>query len=172
MVRIQTENWKIIEAQFEVFEHNFHILQDCTQILFSNQQLNFNFDSVASLLALLFADVKNYRSALYAYKINLINSAPILLNRSLPMSLVPRETLIAILGSIHRSQRTARDRLTLALHMTDLLSYYDAKLVREVATVEEGILLTLAIPMSSRQTACNIYEAHRIPMPKLTHLKH
>ena len=153
MVRIQTENWKIIEAQF-VFEHNFVFEHK----LFSNQQLNFNFDSVASLITLFFADVKSYRSALYAYKINLINSVAILLNRRLPMSLVPRESLVAILGSVHRSHRTARYRIMLAIPMTDLLSYYNAQLV-------ERILLTLAILMS-RQTAFNVYEAHRIPMPQ------
>ena len=105
---------------------------------------------MASLFALFFADVKSYRSALYAYKINLISSVPILLNRRLPMSLVPRESLIAVLGPVHRSKRTARDRLTLAIAMTNLLFYSDAQLVREVATLEEGISLTVAIPMSSR----------------------
>ena len=99
-------------------------------------------------------------------KINLNNSVPIVLNRRIPISLVPRESLIAILESIHRSQRIAEDRLTLAIPMTDLLSYYDAQLVREVATLDTGILLTLAIPMSSRQTAFNMYKADRISMPR------
>ena len=63
----------------------------------------------------------------------------ILLNRRIPISLNPRDSLIAILESVHRSQRLAGDRLTLAIPMTDLLSDYDAQLVREVATLDKGI---------------------------------
>ena len=48
----QNENWKVVQDQFDVFEKNFHLLRDCTQMLFSNQQLNFNFDTVASLLSI------------------------------------------------------------------------------------------------------------------------
>ena len=64
MTETQNKNWAIIEEQFNVFEGNFHILRDCAQMLFSNQQLNFNFDTAASLLSMLYADVKSYRTAL------------------------------------------------------------------------------------------------------------
>ena len=53
-------------SHLEVFEHSFHTLQGCTLMLFSNQEFNFNFDTVASLLTLLFAEGKIYRSALCA----------------------------------------------------------------------------------------------------------
>ena len=52
MAENQNKNWKIIEEQFQTIERNFHVLRDCTQILYSNQQLNFNLDTVASLLNL------------------------------------------------------------------------------------------------------------------------
>ena len=167
IMKNQNENWKIIEDQFEVIEKNFHLLRDCTQMLFSNQQLNFNFDTVASLLSILYADIKSYRSALYAYKVNLLNSIPILLSKRLPMSLVPKSSLMAILNSVYDSQKDATDRLTLAIPMQDLLSYYDAELLSEVSTITEGLLLTLSIPLSSSQTAFNVYQAHLIPMPQL-----
>ena len=50
--------------------------------------------------------------------------------------------------------------------MKDLLSYYDAKLVYEIAPVEKGLLLTLAIPLASRQTPFHVYSVHVIPMPQ------
>ena len=50
--------------------------------------------------------------------------------------------------------------------MTDILSYYDAKLVQEISTVEDGLLLTLAIPIASSQTVFEIYRAIVIPMPQ------
>ena len=60
MTDTQNRNWQIFEERFETINENFHIMRDCTQLLFSNQQLNFNFDTTASLLTLLYADVKSY----------------------------------------------------------------------------------------------------------------
>ena len=84
---------------------------------------------------------QSYRSALYAYSINLVNSVPILLDKRLPMSLVTRESLLAVLDSVHDSQKHSTDPLSLAIPMKDLMSYYDAKLVYEIVTVEQGLLL-------------------------------
>lgn len=162
----QNKNWEIIEKQFGVIDENFHILRDCNQVLFANQQLNFNFDTVASFLSLIYSDIKSYRAALFAYKVNMQNSIPILLQKRLPMSLVPRDSLLAILNSVYDSQKSADDRLTLAIPMSDLLSYYDAKLLSEISTVKQGILLTLAIPLASSQTEFTVYEAQLIPMPQ------
>ena len=71
MASNQNKNWEIVEKQFEVFEKNIHIVVDCTQLLFSNQQLNLISDTMASLLAILYADIKSYRSALFAFRMNL-----------------------------------------------------------------------------------------------------
>ena len=45
MAETQDKNWAIIEEQLRIYEQNFHILRDCDQLLFANQQLNFNFDT-------------------------------------------------------------------------------------------------------------------------------
>ena len=71
-----------------------------------------------------------------------------------------------ILDAVHDSQKNAPDRLTLAIPMTDILSYYDAKLVQEISTVEDGLLLTLAIPLASSQTVFEVFRANVIPMPQ------
>ena len=166
MIETQNKNWAIIEEQFKVFEGNFHILRDCTQMLFSNQQLNFNFDTAASLLSMLYADVKSYRTALYTYRMNVLNAIPTLLQQHLPMSLVPKESLLAILKSVAADQSLSGSRLSLAIPPTDLLSYYDAKLLRDVVTLDEGLVLTLAIPLASRQTVFSTYPAQIVPMPQ------
>ena len=166
MSETQNKNWAIIEQQFQLIEDNLHILRDCNQMLFSNQQINFNFDTAASLLTLLYADVKSYRSALYAYRLNLLNSIPTLLQKHLPVSLVPRDSLMAILESVGREQYKAADRLSLAIPTSDLMSYYDAKLLRDVITVEQGLIVTLAIPLASRQTVFTVYNAQTVPMPQ------
>ena len=147
----QNKNWKIVEQHFEIFQNNFHVLRDGTQILFSNQQFNFNFDTAASLLCTLYADVKSYRSALYAYSINLLNLIPILLDKRLPMSLVPRESLIAVLNSVHDALKYNTLKMSLAIPMQDLMSCYNAKILTENSTVRQEILLTLVIPSHQEQ---------------------
>ena len=82
------------------------------------------------------------------------------------MSLVPRESLLAILNSVYDGKNMASNRLTLAIPIQDLLSYYDSKLIREVLTADQGLLLTLAIPLASSQTAFKVYESNLIPMPQ------
>ena len=106
----------------------------------TQQKLNFNFDTAASLLLNLYADIKSYRAALYSFRVNVINAIPTSLDKRLPMSLVPRKSLIKTLDSVNGSQNNDPDRLTLALTMTDILSYYHAKLVQEILTVEDELI--------------------------------
>ena len=68
------------------------------QLLFSGQQINFNYDS--SLLAVPFANIKSYRSALYIYRINMMNSIQPMLNHFYPMSLGPRQSLLKFLDNV------------------------------------------------------------------------
>ena len=165
MAETQDKNWAIIQEQLNVYEQNFNILRDCDQLLFANQQLNFNFDTVSSLLAMIHASVKSYRSALFAFRMNILNSIPVLLQGHLPMSLIPMESLLAILDSVSLEQSKAKDRLSLAIPTSDLLSYYDSRLLDDAITVPEGLLLTLNIPLASRQTVFTLFEAKIIPMP-------
>ena len=69
MAATQDKNWVIIQEQLAFNEQNFHILRDCYQLLFANQQLNFNFDTV-SLLSMIHASVKSYRPALFVFRMN------------------------------------------------------------------------------------------------------
>ena len=165
MSATQNRKWDIIQEQFDVFEHNFHILRDCNQMLFSNQQLNFNFDTLSSLLSMVHASIKAFRSALYAFRMNILNSIPVILRGHLPLSLIPMDSLLVILERVAIEQSKATDRLSLAIPMTDLLSYYDSRLLADAVTVSEGILMTLNIPLASRQTVFTLFEAKLIPMP-------
>ena len=161
MSETQNKNWAIIQGQFDVFQHNFHVLRDCTQLLFPSQQLNFNFDILSSLLAKIHASVKSYRSALFAYRMNVLNAFRVLLRGHLPMFLIPMDSLLVILQHVATEQATASDRLSLAIPMTDFLS----RLLDDALTVNAGLLLTLKIPLASKQTVFTLYEAKIIPMP-------
>ena len=82
-----------------IYEENFHILRDCEQLLFANQQLNFNFGTVSFLLSVIHDSGKRYRSALFAFDMNSLNSIPVLLKGHLPMSIIPMESLLGIIDS-------------------------------------------------------------------------
>ena len=84
-------------------------------MLFSNQQVNFNFDTMAFILSLLYSDVKSYRSAIYTYRMNVLNAIPTLLQQHLPMSLVPKESLLAILQSVGDELVLSGSRLSLVI---------------------------------------------------------
>ena len=55
------------------------------------------------------ASVKSYRSALFAFRMNILNSIPILLEGHLPMSLIPMESLLAIMDSVRYPIRNGCD---------------------------------------------------------------
>ena len=164
MAATQDKNWIIIQEQLAVYEQNFHILRDCDQLLFANQQLNFNFDTVSSLLSMIHACVKSYHSALFAFRMNISNLIPVLLKGHLPMSLIPMESLLAIMDSVSLRQSKAKDRLTLAIPASDLLSCYDSRLLADGITVS-GLFLTLNIQPASQQTVFTLFEAKLIAMP-------
>ena len=54
---------------------------------------------------------------------------------------------------------------SLAISASDLLSYYDSRLLADAIRVSEGLLLTLNIPLASQQTVFTLFEAKLIPMP-------
>ena len=118
MLEVQNRNYRRALRRF----HNIHVLRDCDQLLFSRQQINFNYDTISSLLALTFANIKGYRGALYTYKINMMNSIQPFLNNYLPMSLVPRQALLAILDDVALEQWRKSDRLSLAIPMDEIIA--------------------------------------------------
>ena len=110
------------------------------------------------------ANVKSYRSALFAFRMNILNAVPVLLEGHLPMSLIPIGSLLAIMDSVSLRQSKAEGRLSLAMSPSDLFCYYDSRLLADAITVSEGLLLTLSIPLASHQTVFTLFEAKLIPM--------
>ena len=87
------------------------------------------------------------------------------MNQLLPMSLVPREQLHEILTIVHLQQNGQQDRLSLAVPIQEILSYYETNLVTQVEATDAGLILTLAIPMASKSTVMNVLHGIPIPMP-------
>ena len=98
--------------------HNFLILRESNQLLFSSQQPNFNFDTLFLLLAMIHASIESYRPALFAYRMNLSKTIPVLLRGLLRLSLTPIDSLVVILEIIAIQQSKVAVRLSLAIPMT------------------------------------------------------
>ena len=69
------------------------------------------------------------------------------------------------MGLVSFQQVKAADRHSLAIPTSDFFSYYDSRLLADAVTISEGLLLTLNIPLASKQTVFVLYEAKIFPMP-------
>ena len=69
----QNEIWKRIVNQFPVLRDDIHEMRNCDQLLYTRQQVNFNFDNISSLLSSMYSNVKSYIAALNAFKMNIMS---------------------------------------------------------------------------------------------------
>ena len=97
-------------------------------------------------MSLFYSNLKSYRAALFAYRINLLNSIPALLNKYVPMSLLSKDSLEVDLNKVALQQIRALDRLTLAISLQEILSYDEARLLQDVFTLPLELMLTMSIP--------------------------
>ena len=111
------------------------------------------------------ATMKSYRSALFAFRMNILSSVPVVTKRHLPKSLIRFEWLLAIMDSVGFRRPKAEDCVTLVTLSSDLLSYYDSCLLADAITVSEGLFLNFNKPLASQQTASILFEAKLIPLP-------
>ena len=165
IIKTQNRNWELAEGQFTALRQNVHHMRNCVQYLYVREQINQHSLVLSNIFQTILANIKTYRAALYTFRINVLNSLTPLMNQLLPMSLVPRQQLHEILTMVHLQQNGLQDRLSLAVPIQDILSYYETKLVTQVEAIESGLILTLAIPMASKSTVMNVLHAIPIPMP-------
>ena len=119
----QDENRVIIQEQSVIYDEIFHLLHDSDQLLLANHEHNIDFDNISSLLTIIHASVKNYSSAWFAFRWNNLISIPVSLERHLLMSLIPMESLLAIMDSVSNWQSKAGDRLLVTIQASDLMCF-------------------------------------------------
>ena len=142
-------------------------MRNCDQLLYTQQQVNFNFDTTSSLLSLIYSTVESHGAALFAFQMNIMNAIPSLLSKYVPMSLLPKESLEQILKVFDDSQEKSDNRITLAIPKKKLLAYYESRLLLDVLALDDNLLITMAIPFASRQTAFTLYKAVVVPLPQM-----
>ena len=97
---------------------------------------------------------------------NIMNAITSLLTTYVLMSLLPKEYLESILQQV-ATELQSRDRITLAITPDELLAYYEVRLLLDVLTLNDDFLMTMSIPLASRQTFFTVYKAVVVPMPQL-----
>ena len=145
MQELHKASWRNFADQLETLCDNIYVVRNCDQSLFSRQQINFNFDTVSSLLSLIYANLKSFWAAFFAYHINMLNSIPARLRNYVRMSFLNSASFHQVFEQVAHIQFYATDRLTLAILFDNFLSYYEAQLLQDVFTLLE-FLLTLLWP--------------------------
>ena len=161
IIKTQNRNWELAEGQFTALRQIVHHMRNCLQYLYVREQINQHSLVLSNIFQTILANIKTYRAALHTFRINVLNSQTPFMNQLLPMSLVPRQQLHEILTMVHLQQNGLQDRLSLAIPIQDILSYYETKLVTQVEAIESGLIPTLAIPMASKSAVMNVL--HAIP---------
>ena len=163
--KIQSANQQKIADEIAILRKNVHEFRTCTQFLYTRTSLNHNLISIQGILNVIHATLKVFRTALYVFESNILQNLSHMANGFLPMSILPKESLVEILEYIGTQQLRAADRLTLAIPLTKVLSYYETPLLRSVYANDVGLVFTLSVPMSSSSTVLNVFQPTVIPMP-------
>ena len=90
-----------------------------------------------------------------------------MLNNYLLKSLVPRQSLLTILDNVELEQWRQMDRLSLVHRLDEILAYYESKLLRDVIVVEQGLIMRIAISLSTKESAFPVFRAIALLMPQL-----
>ena len=78
----------------------------------------------------------------------MMNSIQPILNHYLPMSLVPGQSLSTVLENVAAEQNRSKDRRSLAFPMDEIISYYESRHLRDIITVDQGLVMRIAIPLA------------------------
>ena len=135
-------------------------------IFFMRSQLNLLRNTLTSRLHLVHASLQAFRAALWSYQATILDAIPGLAVGLLAhVASFPPTLLLQILDSIHSQQARSNAHLTLALTLDNLLQYYETPLVTRAESTPEGLLLTVGIPLTSREMILDIFRAITLPMP-------
>jgi hypothetical protein len=161
--RAQEEQWNETQKIMDVLGGAIEKLEKCMHFMFRRTTVNHVRSGVLSLLSAQMGQVMQYRTVLYTFKTNLLNSVVPLGRGELPLSLVPVQQLQAILKGILIA-RAGSSTLGLAIPLEDTHLYYSLDLVRHVTVGREGIVIGLAIPFSSGSSMLKVHQAISLPM--------
>ena len=166
LTELQKLNSQKIEAEFDSIKKEMKGLTSCVRRLQLRGNENLQFSEILAWLLMLQTEIKNFRTSTYTFRSTSLTAFMTMTNEFLPISLVPREHLEKVLVSVQRSLGHDDQMLSLAIPINKILTYYETKLLREVTTNDLGLVFKMAIPLASRETVLEFFEAILLPMPQ------
>ena len=159
--------WNETASALEKLAENTRMLRQCEEYMFIREQANHIRTTVLAELGQLYSNIKAFRTALWAYRVTLLAAIGPLSNGKLPMALVDKAALGGggILKAVGADLLQGNERLSLAIPLNNPLAYYEAALVQSVSTEDAGLVMRLAIPLTTRELVLDVYEGITLPMP-------
>ena len=164
IIQTQKNHTMVLMKAVDIIQNNSRALMACSQLFYARDQMLQVQASLLGSFSALINELKMYRVAIYSYKLTILNSVMIMVNKLIPMAILPRSDLEEILRDVNYWQSDTNERLSLAIPITQILTYYETKVLRNVDIVDNGMYFTLAIPFTAA-TVLNLYKAVPMPMP-------
>ena len=82
------------------------------------------------------------------------------------MSLVPREAFLTILDDVASEQGRISDRFSLAIPIDEIIAYYESQFLRDVLVVEQVLILRIAVPLATQDSAFTVFRKIAVPLPQ------
>ena len=123
------------------------------------------FKNFISDLVTLYTHIKSYQAAFYAYKINLFSTISSLATGKItPQFLVPN-AIADIVNELSNDEIRRGTKLSPAIQPGYEASFYEINVVLEVTLLPRGISVVLGIPMSSKSSTFDVYDALPLYQP-------
>ena len=97
----------------------------CNPLFYARDQMLQVQTNLIGSLSILLNEIKSYRAAVFSYKLTNLNSVMAMVNKLIPMALLPRTVLEEILKAVVIRQTEANERISLAIPTNQLLTYYE-----------------------------------------------
>lgn len=166
VLSIQSTNWKNLRTQIEIIENNTHVLTDCQQNLYTQQQLAYNGFLISDVLSTVLLDIRSLQILVRNFQTIVLESLTAARAKIIPFTIIPQRVLIPILKDINRQFEGKKPFRVLSLSIEQIAAYYETQLISKVFTHQLGITFMLAIPVSTPDTMMEVYRARTIPMPQ------
>ena len=134
-------------------------LVDCNAHLTQTKKIYQQLQEYISYLNSMYAHVKSYRAACYAYKIAFYSTlSSLAAGYVTPQFLFP-DQLASIVKELANDEFLRGTKLSPAISVGHEFMYYEIQLVLEVNLLSNGLSIVLGIPMNSKSSTFDIYLA-------------
>ena len=161
----QEHNWNTVQKHLDILHKNTVEFGDCQQSLFMRTKILHQSIAISNVLNSMLTTIKQFRASVYAYRMSTLASFAVAVDHFIPLSLVPTQHLATVLQAVAQQPHVRNAKLQLAMPITEILSYYETKILTAVHTNELGLMLVVAVPMTRQPVAMTVYRGHHIPMP-------